>query len=257
MATPSSFTWQAFTDGQYSIYIYNIDSPVVWLVQNHSRGRWRGGDGGFLNRGRGAPPTHRFPELCESRGSHLGFPVPNSPCGLCGRTTAFEEEEEEAAPQWQQCKSAGRPGQWKSRRSFPFSQQGRFVFPVCFASMLGFSVCFEPEGAAFFRFILIMPQLNCSSSSILKTECYHSYSASGREYTHWLSSWPLRFRLDSVWRTARWSLFEENPELPKSLPLKPEVGQNIATHASLADRIFSPPHLYIPDPFNIPCGHAG
>ena len=41
-------------------------------------------------------PTHRFPELCESRGGRLGFPVPNSPYGLCGRKTAFEEEEDTA-----------------------------------------------------------------------------------------------------------------------------------------------------------------
>ena len=31
-------------------------------------------------------------ELCESRGGSPGFPVPNSPCGLCGRTATFNNQ---------------------------------------------------------------------------------------------------------------------------------------------------------------------
>ena len=30
-------------------------------------------------------------ELCESRGGRPGLPVPNSPYGLCGRETTFNE----------------------------------------------------------------------------------------------------------------------------------------------------------------------
>ena len=74
MATPSSFTWQIFTDGQYSIYIYNIDSPVMWLVQSHSRGRWRGGGGGFLNRGRGATLRTDFLSCVRVEVAVLGSP---------------------------------------------------------------------------------------------------------------------------------------------------------------------------------------
>ena len=32
---------------------------------------------------------YRAPELCESRGSRPGLPVPNSPYGLCGRRTVL------------------------------------------------------------------------------------------------------------------------------------------------------------------------
>ena len=32
---------------------------------------------------------HTAQEVCESRGGHLGLPVPNSPYGLCGRKAAL------------------------------------------------------------------------------------------------------------------------------------------------------------------------
>ena len=36
-------------------------------------------------------PLFRAQELCESGGGRPGFPVPNSPCGLCGRKAALTE----------------------------------------------------------------------------------------------------------------------------------------------------------------------
>ena len=44
----------------------------------------------------------------------------------------------------------------------------------------------------------------------------------------------------------------ENPELTNVLPLKPELGQNIAMHALTAARSFFPcPNLYHPGPFTL------
>ena len=37
--------------------------------------------------------TYRAQELCESRGGRPGFPVSDSPYGLCGRKAILEEEE--------------------------------------------------------------------------------------------------------------------------------------------------------------------
>ena len=36
-------------------------------------------------------PLFRAQEMCESRGGRPGFPVPNSPYGLCGRTATLTE----------------------------------------------------------------------------------------------------------------------------------------------------------------------
>ena len=57
--------------------------PVVFLAQwcRQSINRYQGVDG------------VRAHQLCESRGGRPGLPVPNSPCGLCGRKAMFEEEE--------------------------------------------------------------------------------------------------------------------------------------------------------------------
>ena len=40
-------------------------------------------------------PTSSAQELCESRGGRPGFPVSDSPYGLCGRKATLEQEEEE------------------------------------------------------------------------------------------------------------------------------------------------------------------
>ena len=32
-------------------------------------------------------------KLCESRGGRPGLPVPNKPCGFCGRKAALKEED--------------------------------------------------------------------------------------------------------------------------------------------------------------------
>ena len=55
---------------------------------------------------------YRAPELCESRGSRPGLPVPNSLYGLCGRKATFEEEKEMVHYRVQElCESRdGRPG---------------------------------------------------------------------------------------------------------------------------------------------------
>ena len=34
---------------------------------------------------------HTAQEVCESRGGHLGLPVPNSPCGLCERIATLNK----------------------------------------------------------------------------------------------------------------------------------------------------------------------
>ena len=47
----------------------------------------------------------RAQELCESRGGRPGFPVPNSPYGLCGREATLKNRTQEL------CESrGGRPG---------------------------------------------------------------------------------------------------------------------------------------------------
>ena len=38
--------------------------------------------------------TSRAQELCERRGGRPGSPVPESPCGLCGRKATLKAEEE-------------------------------------------------------------------------------------------------------------------------------------------------------------------
>ena len=48
----------------------------------------------------------RAQELCESRGGRPGLPVPNSPCGLCGRKSALNRHRTQKL-----CESrGGRPG---------------------------------------------------------------------------------------------------------------------------------------------------
>ena len=51
----------------------------------------------------------RAQELCERRGGRPGLPVPNNPCGLCGRKTTVNELQ---SPRGQElCESGGgRPG---------------------------------------------------------------------------------------------------------------------------------------------------
>ena len=54
---------------------------------------------------------NRAHELCESRGGHLGLPVPNSPYGLCGRKATLNSNHSLPFIAQELCESrGGRPG---------------------------------------------------------------------------------------------------------------------------------------------------
>ena len=55
----------------------------------------RGGRGGGVRREREMRGVSKseLGKLCESRGGRPGLPVPNKPCGFCGRKAALKEED--------------------------------------------------------------------------------------------------------------------------------------------------------------------
>ena len=54
-------------------------------IQGTALGQAHGHGPVYNNRSMPQSGRHRAQELCESRGGRPGLPVPNKPCGFCGR----------------------------------------------------------------------------------------------------------------------------------------------------------------------------